>query len=113
MGHILPEVIRRCLELVFHWTVAGIILAVWGVLPEHVVADIFRSAPEWVTGQIARLPFALGGLGLIGLDVYLRMRRPQAEGYKITHNSDGTSDIEGLITFPYNSAQFMIKIRLP
>jgi hypothetical protein len=117
MGQFLRGVTRRCLELLFHWTAAGIILTVWGVTPEHVIEAIFRNAPAWVSNQVVRLPFALAGLGLIVWNIFLRTHRPledrQSRSYKITHNSDETSDVEAFVTFPYSPAQFRIKFRLP
>ena len=113
MGQVLLHLAKRFFELLFHWTAAGIVLAIWGFTPEHVIAEILRDAPEWITNQLARLPFALVGLGLIAWDIYLRTRRSGGSRYRITHNTDGTSDVEGVLIFPFHTAQMNIKVRLP
>src|SRR4051794_41100963 len=82
MRQFFVHVIRRCGELLFHWTVAGLILIIWGITPEHFIAKVISNTPEliggvsqWITSQIVRLPFALVGLGLIVWDIFLRTGR--------------------------------------
>jgi hypothetical protein len=117
MKQVLIDCGKRCADLLLHWSVAGIILALWGLTPEDVIANVLRGAPVWILNQGARLPFLLIGIGLISWDIFARLRHSKVnvhnQEYNISHNSDGTSDVEGWMTFPYNPAQFNLKVRLP
>lgn len=69
-------------EFLFHWTAAGLIIALTGLTPEHWLADLFHSlaVPDrfwrgWTGGLDVRIALMAIGVAIIGWDVISRRRQ--------------------------------------
>src|SRR5579864_1784762 len=66
---------KRGQELLFHWTTAGIILAITGLPPEHWLSELSTDPPSWAVSQSTRTGLAAVGLAIIVWDRLLRPKR--------------------------------------